>query len=564
MKKYYKYYIVLLISMFFLFIHVDAAEMITYMGCGNQKGIAYDLPGFVRNIITIIQIMVPIILILIGSVDLFKVVFGNDKDDLGKAIAKLVKRSIFAAAVFFSVVLVKLLLALLGKDNDSFLACVSCFTSDESKCYTYEVEKKDNSEEKSNSQKDREDLEAKREEARKENEKEADDAKKDHQSSSGNNSSGNSSSSTGISGTKTIYVGDSRTVQMCAYLTGDWTNCQYNNGGVYTYNSNEYFIAQGSMGYDWFNKTAAPAVTKILKSDPNTTYNIVSYMGVNGLGADKYDSKYKELAKGDWNGHNIVLVSINPVDEFKESQNGYSTKNSSIESFNSKIKSTASSLSNASYCDIYNAIKNNFGTTDGLHYDSATSKDIYNRTKTCITNSSKSTSTNTNCSKSGTYSGMKFCAPNPNSTLKFGSANDTPGCPNEVQHDISYPEGTPVYSAIDGTAYFYQTHCNGVLYSYGNKVEVVGSDGTKVIYAHFSKFANGINVKYTSTCNAPCSSSTCSTGVQKYKLHEKKVKAGELLGYSGNTGNSLGPHLHVEIKYRGNGCVVDLNKAFGL
>lgn len=185
---------------------------------------------------------------------------------------------------------------------------------------------------------------------------------------------------------KTIYIGDSRTVGMCASLTGDWQDCQFNNGGSYNYSDDEIFIAQGSSGYTWFNETALPAVNSILSNDSNSTYNIVSYMGVNFLlsDLDKYVSKYTELAKGAWKRHNVFLVSVNPVDEKKEAQNGYSTKQSNIIKFNDKIKSTANSLSNFSYCDTYNAIINNFETSDGLHYTSNTYKKIYNVTQNCI------------------------------------------------------------------------------------------------------------------------------------------------------------------------------------
>ena len=50
------------------------------MGCGDNIGIAYDVPGVVRAVISIIKFMAPILIILLGSVDLFKVVFSGEKE----------------------------------------------------------------------------------------------------------------------------------------------------------------------------------------------------------------------------------------------------------------------------------------------------------------------------------------------------------------------------------------------------------------------------------------------------------------------------------------------------
>ena len=183
---------------------------------------------------------------------------------------------------------------------------------------------------------------------------------------------------------KNIIIGDSRTVGMCASITGDWTNCQFNNGGAFV-NGDDIYIARGSMGYSWFNSTAIPAVNNIIASNPDTTFNIYSLMGVNFLlsDIDKYIPAYKNLAQNAWKDHNLILVSVNPVDEVKEAQNGYSTKNSNIITFNTKLKNGTSGISNIKYCDTFNIVKNNLGTSDGLHYTSSTYTTIYNSMKSC-------------------------------------------------------------------------------------------------------------------------------------------------------------------------------------
>ena len=191
------------------------------------------------------------------------------------------------------------------------------------------------------------------------------------------------SNSNRVKGTINIIIGDSRTVGMCASFTGDWTGC---NTGDPFINGNNIYISKGSTGYSWFDSSAVPSVNTILNAGAGTTYNIISLMGVNYLlsDIDKYIVKYNELALGSWAKHNIIIVSVNPVDESVESQNGYSTKNSDIESFNEKLKNGILCKSNMTYCDVYNQIKDNFGTEDGLHYNDTTYQTIYNKIMQCV------------------------------------------------------------------------------------------------------------------------------------------------------------------------------------
>ena len=167
---------------------------------------------------------------------------------------------------------------------------------------------------------------------------------------------------------------------MCASITGDWTNCQFKNGGAFI-NGDDIYIAQGSMGYSWFNGTAVSAVNNIISSNPNTTFNIYSLMGVNFLlsDIDKYIPTYNNLAQGDWKDHNLILVSVNQLDEAKEAP----TKYFNIITFNNKLKNNTSIFANIKYCDTFNVVKGNLGTSDGLHYTSTTYKAIYNSMMSC-------------------------------------------------------------------------------------------------------------------------------------------------------------------------------------
>ena len=87
--------------------------------------------------------------------------------------------------------------------------------------------------------------------------------------------------------------------------------------------------------------------------------------------------------------------------------------------------------------------------------------------------------------------------------------------------DIGLPEGSGVYAADDGTV----TYAGWNTYGYGNLIVVNHGNGHETFYAHLSS----INV---------------GPGQIVYK--------GNLIGLSGNTGNSSGPHIHFEIRLSGN------------
>jgi murein DD-endopeptidase MepM/ murein hydrolase activator NlpD len=83
--------------------------------------------------------------------------------------------------------------------------------------------------------------------------------------------------------------------------------------------------------------------------------------------------------------------------------------------------------------------------------------------------------------------------------------------------DFAVPRGTPIHAAADGVVK--DARRNG---GYGNYVRVEHDDGVATAYGHLSRFAPGLKPG-------------------------RKVVRGQLLGYSGNTGRSTGPHLHFEV-----------------
>jgi hypothetical protein len=79
---------------------------------------------------------------------------------------------------------------------------------------------------------------------------------------------------------------------------------------------------------------------------------------------------------------------------------------------------------------------------------------------------------------------------------------------------------------------------------YGKALYIQHSDGTTSVYAHLKKFASKIE-SYLKAKQYEQESFTLKLFPE---IDFLKIKAGELIGFSGNTGGSLGPHLHFEVR----------------
>ncbi|MGC5041603.1 M23 family metallopeptidase [Streptomyces sp. DT190] len=88
--------------------------------------------------------------------------------------------------------------------------------------------------------------------------------------------------------------------------------------------------------------------------------------------------------------------------------------------------------------------------------------------------------------------------------------------------DFPVPMNTPVKAVTDGTVV---AEWNPY---YGNLVKVTAPDGTQTWYAHLASA----------------------------RIRSGLVQAGTVIGYAGSTGNSSGPHLHLEV-HPGGGDAID-------
>ena len=86
--------------------------------------------SIVKNVVKLIQFGVPILLIIFGMIDLGKAVMAGKEDEMKKAQGTLIKRFIYAVAVFLVVTLVSFVMGIVadantGNDTESWWTCWS-------------------------------------------------------------------------------------------------------------------------------------------------------------------------------------------------------------------------------------------------------------------------------------------------------------------------------------------------------------------------------------------------------------------------------------------------------
>lgn len=116
--------------------------------------------------------------------------------------------------------------------------------------------------------------------------------------------------------------------------------------------------------------------------------------------------------------------------------------------------------------------------------------------------------------------------------------------PNHFHSGIDFrtqkKEGFPVFATADG----FISRINVSNFGYGKCLYIDHPNGFTTVYAHLQMFSPDID-KYTRANQYELKSYTLELRPDAGLL---PVKKGDLIGYSGNTGGSSGPHLHFEIR----------------
>lgn len=102
---------------------------VSKVSCGNITDIPKKIPQLTSEIVTIIEILVPVLLVIMGSIDLFKGMTSGKEDELKKGQKIFIKRLIIAAIVFFIFVITKFVISLVADSTTSknISGCMDCF-----------------------------------------------------------------------------------------------------------------------------------------------------------------------------------------------------------------------------------------------------------------------------------------------------------------------------------------------------------------------------------------------------------------------------------------------------
>ena len=88
----------------------------------------------------ILKIVIPLILIILGIIDLGKAVISSDDKAIKKSTVTLIKRVIAGIAIFFIPTIIQVLFTYIAgftsDMNDDFMICIDCITSPNKDCDT--------------------------------------------------------------------------------------------------------------------------------------------------------------------------------------------------------------------------------------------------------------------------------------------------------------------------------------------------------------------------------------------------------------------------------------------
>lgn len=99
-----------------------------------------SLLQFIGNIILIAKILIPIILIVIGSVEFGKAAISSDEKAMQSSGVRLLKKALIGVSIFFIPTIIRIAFYMVGSFSEEMRAefenCVTCLTDPNNSCDT--------------------------------------------------------------------------------------------------------------------------------------------------------------------------------------------------------------------------------------------------------------------------------------------------------------------------------------------------------------------------------------------------------------------------------------------
>ena len=120
----------LFIALFILLIKIEPVSAMKVINCGGLNEVPYVPLRFVGRVINIIKVVTPIVLIIMGMVDMARATTANSEKDMDASRKRFMKRIVYAVMVFFVISVVQLLFSILQtsvfKNENNLLGCMTC------------------------------------------------------------------------------------------------------------------------------------------------------------------------------------------------------------------------------------------------------------------------------------------------------------------------------------------------------------------------------------------------------------------------------------------------------
>ena len=87
--------------------------------------------ALIGKIINVVQIAIPVLIVLLGTIDLGKAVIGGDEKTIKEAQGTLIKRIIYGVVIFFMFIIVQAIFGLVAKNavNSETSDCWKCVSN---------------------------------------------------------------------------------------------------------------------------------------------------------------------------------------------------------------------------------------------------------------------------------------------------------------------------------------------------------------------------------------------------------------------------------------------------